>query len=54
MKPKTRSFKYEGFKLVYDEYGTGDRVVILSPGLLFSRKMHGPLAADAGRRAATG
>ena len=44
VKPKTRSFQYEGFKLVYDEYGTGDRVVILSPGLLFSRKMHGPLA----------
>ena len=44
MKPKTRSFKYEGFKLVYDEYGKGDRAVILSPGLLFSRKMHGPLA----------
>ena len=23
VKPKTRSFKYEGFKLVYDEYGDG-------------------------------
>jgi pimeloyl-ACP methyl ester carboxylesterase len=44
VKPKTRRFKYEGFKLVYDEYGTGEKAVILSPGLLFSRKMHGPLA----------
>ena len=50
MKPKTRSFRHEGFELVYDEYGTGDRVVILSPGLLFSRKMHGPLAATLARR----
>ena len=44
MKPRTRSFRHEGFKLVYDEYGSGERTVILTPGLLFSRKMHGPLA----------
>jgi pimeloyl-ACP methyl ester carboxylesterase len=50
VKPKTRSFRHEGFRYVYDEYGTGDRVVILSPGLLFSRKMHGPLATTLARR----
>ena len=33
-----------GHRLVYDEYGEGDRVVVLMPGLLFSRKMHRPLA----------
>jgi pimeloyl-ACP methyl ester carboxylesterase len=50
MRPTTRSFEHEGFKLVYDEYGRGDRVVILAPGLLLSRKMHGPLASTlAGR-----
>ena len=50
MKPKTRSFRHEGFKLVYDEFGSGDRVVILSPGLLFSRKMHAPLATTLAER----
>jgi pimeloyl-ACP methyl ester carboxylesterase len=50
MTPKTRSFTHEGFKLVFDEYGSGDRPVLLMPGLLFSRKMHGPLASTlAGR-----
>jgi pimeloyl-ACP methyl ester carboxylesterase len=42
----TRSFDFEGHRLVYDEYGDGDRVVVLLPGLLFSRKMHGPLAEE--------
>jgi pimeloyl-ACP methyl ester carboxylesterase len=40
----TKSFQYEDHRLVYDEYGEGDRVVVLLPGLLFSRKMHRPLA----------
>src|SRR5215212_6369954 len=40
----TRDFEFEGHRLVYEEYGTGDRVVVLRPGLLFSRKMHTPLA----------
>jgi pimeloyl-ACP methyl ester carboxylesterase len=40
----TKSFEFEGNRLVYDEYGTGDKVVVLLPGLLFSRKMHRPLA----------
>jgi len=50
MTPKTRSFKHDGHKLVYDEYGGGDRPVVLMPGLLFDRHMHGPLAEElAGR-----
>jgi pimeloyl-ACP methyl ester carboxylesterase len=44
MDPTTGSFKFEGHRLVYDEYGSGDHVVVLLPGLLFSRKMHRPLA----------
>jgi pimeloyl-ACP methyl ester carboxylesterase len=50
MEPKTGNFKHQGHKLVYDEYGSGDRPVLLMPGLLFSRRMHGPLAQElAGR-----
>ena len=40
----TKSFQFEGHRLVYDEYGKGAKVVVLVPGLLFSRKMHQPLA----------
>ena len=50
MQPETRNFKYEGHRLVYDEVGSGERVVILLPGLLFSRKMHRPLAATLAKR----
>jgi pimeloyl-ACP methyl ester carboxylesterase len=49
----TRSFEFEDHRLVYDEYGEGEQVVVLLPGLLLSRKMHGPLAeelAERGRR----
>jgi pimeloyl-ACP methyl ester carboxylesterase len=41
---KSGRFKFDGHRLVYDKYGSGDRVVLLLPGLLFSRKMHRPLA----------
>jgi pimeloyl-ACP methyl ester carboxylesterase len=44
MDPVTHHFRFEGHRLVYDEYGKGGRVVVLLPGLLFSRKMHRPLA----------
>ena len=44
MDPTTRHFDFDGHRLVYDEYGSGPRVVVLLPGLLFSRKMHRPLA----------
>src|SRR5215210_3084192 len=40
----TRSFEFEGHRLIYDEYGEGDKVVVLLPGLLLSKKMHRPLA----------
>jgi pimeloyl-ACP methyl ester carboxylesterase len=53
MDPRKRDFIHDGYRLVYDEYGSGDKPVLLVPGLLFSRKMHGPLAttlADRGYR----
>lgn len=54
MKPTRHTFDYHGFDLVYDSYppsqGAGDHVVILTPGLLFSRKMHGPLASKLAAR----
>ena len=50
MSPETRSFEFEGHTLVFDEYGAGERAVILMPGLLFSRKMHGPLASTLAER----
>jgi pimeloyl-ACP methyl ester carboxylesterase len=50
MASRTRSFKHEGHRLVYDEYGKGDRPIVLMPGLLFSRKMHQPLAEDLAER----
>ncbi len=50
MAPQTRSFRHDGHRLVYDEYGSGDRPVVLMPGLLFNRRMHQPLAEElAGR-----
>src|SRR5215212_3689807 len=50
MDPATHHFDFEGHRLVYDEYGTGPRVVVLLPGLLFSRKMHRPLAETLAER----
>jgi pimeloyl-ACP methyl ester carboxylesterase len=44
MAPTTGYFEHGGHRLVFDEYGGGDRPVLLMPGLLLSRKMHGPLA----------
>jgi pimeloyl-ACP methyl ester carboxylesterase len=50
MPPVTREFTYQGHRLIFDEYGVGDRPVVLLPGLLFSRRMHRPLAEQlAGR-----
>ncbi|MEA2377510.1 MAG: hypothetical protein QOK00_2670 [Thermoleophilaceae bacterium] len=50
MEPATRHFEFDGHRLVYDEYGAGTRVVVLLPGLLFSRKMHRPLAETLAER----
>jgi pimeloyl-ACP methyl ester carboxylesterase len=44
------SFVHDGHELVFDEYGSGDRPVVLMPGLLFSRKMHEPLAEELAER----
>jgi pimeloyl-ACP methyl ester carboxylesterase len=44
MAARRRTFRHEGFRLVYDEYGRGGRPLVLLPGLLLNRKMHGPLA----------
>src|SRR4051794_2110898 len=44
MPARRHSFRHEGYRLVYDEYGAGPRPLVLLPGLLLSRKMHAPLA----------
>ena len=44
-------FTYEGYRLSYDEYGSGDRPVVLIHGLLMNRHMFerlGPALADRG------
>jgi pimeloyl-ACP methyl ester carboxylesterase len=41
---RKHSFKHDGYRLVYDEYGSGSHPLVLLPGLLLSRKMHAPLA----------
>lgn len=43
--PRTRSFDHDGHRLVFDDYGSGDRPIVLMPGLLFSRRMHRALAS---------
>ena len=50
---KTAEFLHGGHRLVYDEYGSGARPMVLLPGLLLPRTMHRPLAAalaDRGNR----
>jgi pimeloyl-ACP methyl ester carboxylesterase len=49
------TFRYgpENARLAYDSYGEGTRTVVLLPGLLFSKRMHEPLAralAEGGNR----
>jgi pimeloyl-ACP methyl ester carboxylesterase len=53
MSPETQELLHAGHRLVFDEYGSGDRPVVLLPGLLFSRKMQQPMAevlAERGNR----
>lgn len=38
-----------GFRLAYDEYGAGEKVVVLLHGLLMRRSMHEPLATELAR-----
>jgi pimeloyl-ACP methyl ester carboxylesterase len=49
-------FRHEDNRLAYTVYGDGPRTTVLLPGLLFSQRMHVPLArtlADAGNRVVT-
>ena len=53
---RTGSFRHEGRRLAYTEYGDGPRVVVLLHGLLLSQRMHEPLAralAERGNRVIT-
>jgi pimeloyl-ACP methyl ester carboxylesterase len=47
---KTRSFTYDGHRLVFDEYGSGARPLVLLPGLLLPRTMHRNLATALSER----
>ncbi len=44
------TFEHEGHTLAYEEYGAGERAIVLLPGLLFSKRMHGPLARTLAKR----
>jgi pimeloyl-ACP methyl ester carboxylesterase len=53
---RTGEFVHDGHRLVYDEYGSGDRPFLLLPGLMLPRMMHRPLAqalAERGNRVLT-
>ena len=43
-------FKHDGHRLAYSVYGEGPRAVVLLPGLLFSQRMHVPLARELAER----
>jgi pimeloyl-ACP methyl ester carboxylesterase len=38
------TFTFEGQRLAYTEYGTGEKAVVLTHGIMFTRRMHAPLA----------
>ncbi|PWV73841.1 Pimeloyl-ACP methyl ester carboxylesterase [Prauserella marina] len=44
------TFDYEGNRLAYTEYGAGDDVVVLTHGIMFTRRMHAPLARELAAR----
>ena len=49
-------FDYNGFRISYDEYGAGERPVVLIHGLLMNRRMFdrlGPAMAERGHRVIT-
>lgn len=49
----TGAFTYEGHRITYDEYGSGERALVLIHGLLMNRRMFerlGPSMADRGHR----
>jgi pimeloyl-ACP methyl ester carboxylesterase len=43
-------FKHDGHRLAYTVYGDGPRTTVLLPGLLFSQRMHVPLARELAAR----
>lgn len=47
---RKRTFRHNGYRLVYDEYGAGSQPLVLLPGMLMSRKMHAPLAESLAAR----
>src|ERR1700750_3393033 len=47
---RTDEFMHAGHRLVYDEYGQGERPLVLLPGLLLPRSMHRPLARELAER----
>ena len=47
---RTATFRFEGHKLSYAEHGDGPRTIVLLHGLLLTKRMHGPLAADLAER----
>jgi pimeloyl-ACP methyl ester carboxylesterase len=56
MEGRRGSFTLAGHRLAYTEYGSGPRVTVLLHGLLFSQRMHEPLAralAERGNRTVT-
>ncbi|HEX8744550.1 MAG TPA: alpha/beta hydrolase [Thermoleophilaceae bacterium] len=56
MSVRTGEFVHDGYRLVYDEYGSGPRPLVLLPGLMLPRLMHRPLAqalAERGNRVIT-
>jgi pimeloyl-ACP methyl ester carboxylesterase len=51
MPPRTSAFIHEGHKLVFDDFNsTGERPILLLPGLLLPRTMHRPLAEELSSR----
>jgi pimeloyl-ACP methyl ester carboxylesterase len=44
------SFRYGKYRLAYTVYGDGPRTTVLLPGLLFSQRMHVPLARELAER----
>ncbi|SFB57697.1 Pimeloyl-ACP methyl ester carboxylesterase [Amycolatopsis marina] len=38
------SFIHDGHRLAYTEYGSGEHAVVLTHGIMFTRRMHAPLA----------
>ena len=44
------TFEFDGRPLAYSQFGSGPRVTVLLHGLLFSRRMHRPLAEELAAR----